>query len=127
MRLLRQRTIPLYRTPVTGGYDEEGTWVEGTKRTMKLTCSVQPFESGIHAHKELQGVRTSSVVQLYTKAGLRSPSENYLTEGDLVDPFCDGVLYQVYRVQPWQGATSRTSHTRAYAYKLDIQGGDDGT
>ena len=123
MRLLRQREIPLHRTPVTGSYDSEGTWVAGATRPRTIKCSVQPYNGGIETHKELQGVRTSGLVELYSKQCMRTTSEDYLTQGDLVEPYCDGILYEVYRVQPWQGASHRTSHIRAYAYKLDDQKG----
>lgn len=117
IRILRKRTAILHRfDPSTSGYTETGDYVDGTRTSCPIRCSIQPAMEGAYQKVLPEGVREKDCRVIHTKEELITGSEAKASKADYLE--FDGDVFEVFKVHEWYGA-SRLTHFQALVIRRD--------
>ena len=101
-----------------GKWEEDGSWVKGSRTSVEIYGNVQYIDDSTKTERMIKdyGLDSSSIVEMFTTSAMTALNQDLQIEGDLVYPFDDGVLFEVFRCEEWL-SPSRLLSYRVYAVK----------
>lgn len=110
IRLFRTHTLPITRANPNSGYKDPTTkrWVRGTDTVTNVQGNLQPYRAGITRMELPEGVMASDARLFITKTLIQTATEQTNTEADSTT--IDGLVYECFNVEPWQGYNLKAEH-----------------